>query len=219
MQRQPSILFWDVDTQVDFMHPDGALYVGGAEKITSNLARLTAAARQQRIPVIASADDHRLGDAEISESPDFETTWPPHCMHGTPGQRKIRETSLPEALVIGRDEISDTEIRRHVNTAGEALLILKDQVDVFGNPNTAKLLAEIEPRRIVLYGVALDVCNRHTVDGLWNRGFTKVAVVADAVMAIDEERGNRLLDEWDGRGLEILTTDEVLARVEEPAYA
>jgi nicotinamidase/pyrazinamidase len=219
MHRQPSTLFWDVDTQVDFMQPGGALYVPGAEKITSNLARLTEAARQHGIPVIASADDHRLADAEISETPDYDVTWPPHCMHGTPGQQKIRETSLPEAVSIGLEAMSGTELRRQVNSAGQALLILKNQVDVFANPNTAGLLAEIEPRRIVVYGVALDVCNRYTVEGLWNRGFTLLAVVADAVMAIDTERGDRLLDQWDERGIEILTTDEVLARVEEPVYA
>jgi nicotinamidase-related amidase len=34
----PSILlFWDVDTQFDFIHPAGNLYVPGAETIISNL--------------------------------------------------------------------------------------------------------------------------------------------------------------------------------------
>jgi nicotinamidase-related amidase len=32
-----SLLFWDVDTQFDFMHPADKLYVPGAETIISNL--------------------------------------------------------------------------------------------------------------------------------------------------------------------------------------
>jgi nicotinamidase-related amidase len=32
-----SLLFWDVDTQFDFIHPVGKLYVPGAETIISNL--------------------------------------------------------------------------------------------------------------------------------------------------------------------------------------
>src|SRR5450759_1232450 len=32
-----SLLFWDVDTQFDFLHPAGKLYVPGAETIISNL--------------------------------------------------------------------------------------------------------------------------------------------------------------------------------------
>lgn len=31
------LLFWDVDTQFDFMHPAGKLYVPGAETIIENL--------------------------------------------------------------------------------------------------------------------------------------------------------------------------------------
>jgi hypothetical protein len=34
-------VFWDVDTQVDFMSPEGKLYVPGAETIAPNLGRLT----------------------------------------------------------------------------------------------------------------------------------------------------------------------------------
>jgi nicotinamidase-related amidase len=34
-----SLLFWDVDTQFDFMYPAGKLYVPGAETIISNLHR------------------------------------------------------------------------------------------------------------------------------------------------------------------------------------
>ena len=36
-----SAIFWDVDTQVDFMLPGGKLYVPGAEKLIPNLKRLT----------------------------------------------------------------------------------------------------------------------------------------------------------------------------------
>ena len=35
------VIFWDVDTQHDFMDPDGKLYVKGAELIMPKLAQLT----------------------------------------------------------------------------------------------------------------------------------------------------------------------------------
>jgi len=213
MQRRPATLFWDVDTQVDFVHPSGALYVPGAEKATSNLARLTGAARDRRVPVVASADDHRPSDAEISDAPDFQTTYPPHCMHGTPGQEKVRETSLPEAEVFDRDELSEVEVRRRLSDAAGSVLILKNRVDVFTNPNTEKILAELDPGRIVVYGVALDVCNRFTVEGLLARGHDDLVVVTDATAALDEDRGRRLLDEWEAKGVRLATTDEVLAEL------
>jgi len=41
---------------------------------------------------VASADDHELTDPEISDEPDFEYTYPPHCLRGTPGAERVPET-------------------------------------------------------------------------------------------------------------------------------
>ncbi len=90
---QEPVAFFDVDTQIDFMLPHGNLYVPGAEKIIPNLVRLMAFAREHDIPVISSADAHTPDD------PEFKI-WPPHCVIGTPGQKRIPETQLPGAVVV-----------------------------------------------------------------------------------------------------------------------
>src|SRR6267378_3039915 len=73
-----TVIFWDVDTQADFMLPGGKLYVPGAEKLIPNLKRLTDAAREGRVFIIGDACTHTLDD------PEFER-FPPHCVRGTPG--------------------------------------------------------------------------------------------------------------------------------------
>ena len=70
--RRVTVL-WDVDTQVDFMLPDGKLYVRGAEETMPAMERLVAAARAAGVVHVASADDHELTDEEIAEQPDFRT--------------------------------------------------------------------------------------------------------------------------------------------------
>lgn len=215
MYSRPDTLFWDVDTQIDFMHSDGKLYVPDAEEIVPNLERLTGAARRNGVPVVQTADDHEPEDGEISTDPDFDATYPPHCMRGTRGQQRIHETRLPETVTIGHDAMTDDEIRRLVAAAPQAVLILKKRFDVFTNPNAAKVVSAIEPRKIVLYGVALDVCNKAAVEGLWQRGYNDLAVVTDAVKALDPERGEELLADWRRRGVEMVTTEEVLDRVEQ----
>jgi nicotinamidase/pyrazinamidase len=219
MDTHPETLFWDVDTQIDFMHPDGELYVPGAEEIVPRLQRLSDAARRLGLPVVMSADDHEATDAEISLDPDFSTTYPPHCMRGTPGRERIAATRRPEALVIGHQELPVDELRHRLAAAGDAVLLLKKTVDVFSNPNTENVVRALSPGRIVIYGVALDVCNAQAVEGLWHRGYRHLAVVTDATRALDAEAGEALLEEWAARGIELLTTDEVLARVERPVLA
>ena len=42
------MIVWDVDTQVDFMHADGRVYVPGAEETVPAMERLVEAARGRR---------------------------------------------------------------------------------------------------------------------------------------------------------------------------
>ena len=86
----PGVVLWDVDTQVDFVLPEGKLYVPGAEEVAPTMQRLVQAARTAGIPHVASADDHELTDDEISDDPDFATTYPPHCLRGTRGAQSAR---------------------------------------------------------------------------------------------------------------------------------
>jgi nicotinamidase/pyrazinamidase len=209
MAKQEHWLFWDVDTQWDFMSPEGKLYVPEAETLWPNLGRLTAAARQQGIPLIASADDHRLADAEISDSPNWRTTFPPHCMHGTPGAERIPQTRLREPLVLDLEPLPAAQLAKALAGVRE-ILILKRTVDVFSNPNAEPAVRALAPERIIVFGVALDICNRRAVEGLWDRGFRRLSVVTDATKAIDARLGAQLLESWEERGIELVTTEQIL---------
>src|SRR2546425_390431 len=46
------VIFWDVDTQYDFMHADGKLYVPEAERVIANLKRLTDYAHSHGIDIV-----------------------------------------------------------------------------------------------------------------------------------------------------------------------
>lgn len=85
-------LFFDVDTQVDFLRPSGALYVPGAESIVPAVAALNRWAHANGIPLISTADCHAEND------PEFQV-WPPHCIGGTLGQRKPDETMVGQIVL------------------------------------------------------------------------------------------------------------------------
>lgn len=205
------VLFWDVDTQHDFMMADGLLYVPGSEEIVPALKRLTDYAHGHGIRILASADDHVPGHRELSDTPDFRTTFPPHCMRGTPGQRKIPETALRNPLVVEPDLEAPSEIRRRVAAHRGDILLHKHWFDVFTNVNIGAVLDVLDPELVVLYGVALDVCDEYAVEGLLaNRPQTALWLVTDAVRAIDADAVDGLLADWRGRGVRMVTTAEVV---------
>lgn len=197
------IFFWDVDTQADFIDPDGKLYVPGAEAIVPNLARLTDWARNNRVLVIASACAHHLDDAEFA-------IYPPHCLVGTPGQRKIPETRLPNALVLPEHCV---ELPRDL-LSYQQIVLQKRQLDVFSNPNLGRLLDRLGPaREIVLYGVVTEICVAYTARGLIRRGY-QLRVVTDAIRHLDQPMAQTFLKEVEDAGGMLVSTADLIAALE-----
>lgn len=205
-------VFWDVDTQVDFMLPHGKLYVNGAEALAPNLARLTRYAHDNGIRILASSDNHDPGDEEISENPDFQSTFPPHCLRGTRGQARIAETTLRNPLVVEPEQPVSDVLARLDQHDGD-LLFHKRYFDVFTNPNVAPVLKALRITDVVLYGVALDVCNRYAVEGLLAQ-FPDItlSVVTDAVRALDENGRAALFENWQARGVTLKLTGQLMQR-------
>jgi nicotinamidase/pyrazinamidase len=205
------LVFWDVDTLYDFMRPNGKLYVPGSEEIIPALEALTAFAHAHRIPIVASADNHDSADAEISDAPDWKTTFPPHCMRGTAGQLKIAETELVDPLVIEPEPEDGDALGRRIRAHRGDFLLHKHTLDVFSNANVSTLLAALAPKAIVIYGVATDFCDRYTVEGLLrHRPGAELFLVTDAIRAIYPEEGTRLVAQWKELGVRLVTLAEVL---------
>lgn len=205
------VIFWDVDTQYDFMHPDGKLYVPEAERVIDNLKRLTDYAHSHGIRVVASADDHVQTHPEISDRPDWKSTFPPHCMRGTRGQKKIPETALAHPLVIEPTAVDAKTLGERVRAHKGDVLFHKHRFDVFSNANVDTVLDVLAPDDIVLYGVATDVCDKAAVEGLLERRpHTRLFVVTDAVKGIDKDVSEQLLKEWGEEGVRLVKTKEVV---------
>ncbi len=192
-------VLWDVDTQVDFVRADGKLAVPDAE---AALARLVEWARAEGIPHVASADDHELTDAEISETPDYSNTYPPHCLRGTRGAERIPETAQLDPVPLALTDVPERWLR------GREFLLLKKHFDVFTNPNTEPLLARLDPDEVVLFGVASDVCDDAAIRGLLERG-RRVTFVEDAARGLDEARTAACAAAWRDGGVRFATAADV----------
>jgi len=172
--------FFDIDTQLDFVAPAGALYVPGAERIIPAVARLNQFAVARGLPLISTMDAHAEND------PEFRV-WPPHCVRGTLGQRK------PEATRMA---------------AGGQILFEKTTTDVFAEPGIQGLLQGLQADRFVVYGVVTEICVRFAALGLLRTG-KPVAVVRDAVQALDEARSEAFFEELRAAGGAMTTLVEI----------
>lgn len=219
------IVFWDVDTQFDFMTPaeeGGKLYVKeagdptdeGARRIVPQLERLSRYAREHGILRVATGDWHSPEHREIdAENPDFRDTFPPHCMAGEPGAEKIPETALRDPITIPlRAPAGEaSEAVRRARAEGRDLFLQKEEFSCFtGNPATEELLGALQADAYVVYGVALDVCVRHAVEGMLERG-ERVYLVQDATWGLGLEERETLLRRWEARGAVLVTTAQLVA--------
>jgi len=200
-------LFWNVDTQIDFVYPRGKLYVEGAEELRHNWKKITRLAREKNIRVVNTADYHFKNSAEIDENPDFVNTFPEHCMANTRGADFIKDTDPEDSLIFDWNkeylltpELFDIAAQRNFT-------IHKDAFDAFtGNPHTAAILRYLKPEVAVVYGVTTNVCVNAAVINLV-RKVKRVIVVEDA---IKELPGIPLpFKEWKKKGVELIKLREL----------
>jgi nicotinamidase/pyrazinamidase len=191
------LVFIDVDTQRDFF-ANGALPVPRADEIRPVLARLLAWARAHDVPVIATACAH------TSDARD-PGTWPEHCLLGTPGQERVEESHTSHSRVLAVDaRLPPGEaLPRHIT-------VHKTRYDVFSRSDFEEILARYnrDAPTFVVFGVATDYCVGAVIDGLLERR-CRVAIVVDAVRAIDPEREQKLLTAWARRGVLLTVSDRI----------
>jgi nicotinamidase/pyrazinamidase len=192
------IAFLDVDTQVDFIEPTGKLYAKGAEAIKPNLGRLVRLAQEAGIPLVSSVDAHPAVDPEFAQ-------YPPHCIVGTPGQKKLAETTTGREAFVPSARTGDLPDpkTRHV--------VLEKQVfPVFGNANAEAVFAATGAKTFYVFGVVTEVCVLAAAQGLLERGYA-VEVVEDAIAPIEVRAGETAKAALAKKGARFTTTAAVLA--------
>jgi nicotinamidase/pyrazinamidase len=188
-------VFFDVDTQLDFLYPAGALYVPGAESIVPQVAALNRFAAEHGIPVVSTIDAHTENDPEFRD-------WSPHCVAGTAGQQKPAATLLERRIVI-------PNTRQDFDLKGAAQILLEKQsVDCFTNPNLPALLDRLGAERCVVYGVVTEICVKNAALGLLKAGLS-VTLVTDAVRSLDGTNCTQFLQEFSAAGGEQTTVHQI----------
>lgn len=177
-------VFFDIDTQIDFLFPAGALYAPGAEKIIGTVAKLNHHAAKHGIPVVSTMDAHSENDPEFRE-------WPHHCVVDTLGQQKPASTLLEKRVIVPNSPCS--------LTLNDQILLEKQTFSALSNVNFARLLDHFAAERYVVYGVVTEVCVKMAAFGLLETG-KRVEIVTDAICALKEDDGAKVLADFTAAG-------------------
>ena len=201
--KTDKLIFWDVDTQFDFMKPEGTLYVPGAETIIEKVSDVRKFALQNGYSIIADMDWHSLSNKEISESPDFNKTFPAHCMAGSPGGERLGYLGNVPIEYVEIDKMPAGKLKKLVEKEQFHVVIRKESVDVFDNPNTDELVTLAGPEAVAVFGVALDFCVKYALQGLTKHAGIKRILLRDVVKGLDPKTEDGIINELRDAGVEI----------------
>jgi len=195
------VVFWEVDTQADFMLPGGKLYVPGAERLLPNIRRLTDAARQGRVFLVSHGCYHTEDD------PEFQT-FPPHCIKGTKGSAFVPEALTDKVVTVPNEA---TAVLPRDLSPYQQILLEKQTLDIFESRHADKLVERFgDEVEFVVFGVVTEYCVGFAAKGLLDRG-RRVSVVQDAIETLKAEDGQRTVAELQALGARFFTTGEALA--------
>jgi nicotinamidase/pyrazinamidase len=206
-------IFWDVDTQFDFLKPEGALYVPGAESVIDRISEIRRFALGHGYSMLADVDWHSLDNPEISEHPDMRTTFPPHGLAGTPGAERVGYLGDIPIDYVDINTMDMSTLRRLVQKDQFHIVIRKQSLNVFDNPNTHKLVDLVHPKHVVAFGVALDCCVYYVLSELSKHPGVRLSLLRDGTKGLGTRPDEEVYDELRGRGVEITTFDQIKDRL------
>jgi nicotinamidase/pyrazinamidase len=194
-------IFWEVDTQADFMLPGGNLYVPAAEKLLPNIRRLTDAARQGKVFLVSHGCFHTPND------PEFKI-FPPHCVKGTRGAEMVAEALTDKVVRIPNEP--DVKLPKDLFDY-QQILLEKQTLNIFESRHADALVQRLGIQaEFVVFGVVTEYCVSFAVKGLMERG-RRVAVVQDAIETLKQEAGQSAIAELEQLGARLTTTDQALS--------
>ena len=178
-----------VDVQNDFCE-GGSLAVTGGAAVARAISAHLAARAGEYASIVATHDHHVDPGGHFSDHPDYATSWPPHCVVGTPG-----EEFYPDLDVTSLDEVFNKGAYAAAYSGFE------------GSSSTGEGLAGwLRDRGITdvdVVGLATDHCVRATAADAAAAGFgTRVLLPLTAGVA--PQTTQRALDELRAAGVELV---------------
>ncbi|MEU0299525.1 isochorismatase family protein [Streptomyces sp. NPDC006175] len=181
-----------VDVQNDFCE-GGSLAVAGGADVAAAITDLIGEAQPGYSHVVATRDHHIDPGDHFSVAPDFEHSWPPHCVAGTEGVG-FHPNFAPAVASGAIDTVFDKGAYAAAYSGFEG-------VDENGT-GLAEWLRDRSVTAVDVVGIATDHCVRATALDAAREGFA-THVLLDLTAGVAEGTTERALEELRTAGVEL----------------
>ncbi len=194
MRRKFRRVLLDIDTQYDLINQLNHDISG----ILANSRRLIAWSRARKIPVISTALSRQCPENNV-----FPQGAPMECIDGTPGQKKIRFTLLPNHTVF--PAVNRLDLPARLLSEFQQVIFEKRGEDPFTEPRIDRLITELRTDAFVVFGMGVETGVKATVLGLLSRK-KKVLLVSDAVNGSPTRQADLALRQMEAKGAKLVST-------------
>jgi nicotinamidase/pyrazinamidase len=181
-----------VDVQNDFCE-GGSLAVGGGADVAAGVTELIGQAPAGYRHVVATRDRHVAPGGHFSDHPDYEHTWPVHCVAGTEGVG-FHPNFAPAVASGAVDAVFDKGAYTGAYSGFQGS-------DENGVP-LADWLRARGVDEVDVVGIATDHCVRATALDAVREGF-RTRVLLDLTAGVAADTTERALEELRGAGVEL----------------
>ncbi|MEV5336271.1 isochorismatase family protein [Streptomyces werraensis] len=181
-----------VDVQNDFCE-GGSLAVAGGADVAAAVTELIGQAPAGYRHVVATRDHHVDPGDHFSDHPDFQRSWPAHCVAGTEGVG-FHPNFSPAVTSGAVDAVFDKGAHAAAYSGFEG-------ADENGTP-LAEWLRERGVDEVDVVGIATDHCVRATALDAVREGF-RTQVLLDLTAGVSRETTERALEEMRVAGVEL----------------
>ncbi|SCZ06825.1 nicotinamidase/pyrazinamidase [Streptomyces sp. 136MFCol5.1] len=181
-----------VDVQNDFCE-GGSLAVAGGADVAAAITDLIGEAQAGYRHVVATRDHHVDAGDHFSDHPDFEHTWPAHCVAGTEGVG-FHPNFAPAVASGAVDAVFDKGAYSGAYSGFEGL----DENGL----GLAQWLRDRGVTEVDVVGIATDHCVRATALDAVREGFT-THVLLDLTAGVAAAATGRALEELRAAGVEL----------------
>ncbi len=185
-----------VDVQNDFC-TGGSLAVAGGDEVAAQIAQHIEQAGGQYAAIVATADWHADPEGHFADDPDYVTTWPPHCVAGSPG------AAFHPAFEAVAERL-DAVFRKGEHTA--AYSGFEGSTNEGGRTvGLGDWLAECGVKQVDIVGIATDHCVRATALDAARLGLS-TRVLLDLTAGVAPESTTAALAQLREAGVELSGT-------------